>query len=84
MPGARYTEDRVRKEAERLYASGAWPGVRAVLAHYRDREPWRVWLACVLLSEGKIDKLQHYVGVATKNYRDVLSWSRLPPEDEDE
>lgn len=82
MP-VRYTEDRVRKEADRLYASGSWPGVQTILSQYREREPWRVWLACVLLSEGKIDKLKHYVDVATKDYRDVLSWTHLPPEDEE-
>jgi hypothetical protein len=74
----------VRKEAERLYASGSWPGVRKILEQYQAREPWRVWLACVLLSEGKIDQLRHYVGVAAKDYRDVLYWSQLPPEDEEE
>lgn len=82
MP-TRYTEDRVRKEAERLYASESWPGILKILEQYREREPWRVWLACVLLSEGKIDKLRHYVDVATKDYRDVLYWTRLPPDDED-
>jgi hypothetical protein len=83
MPGARYTEDRVRKEVERLYASGAWDGVRKILDGYQGREPWRVWLACVMLSEGKIGKLRHYVDVARKDYRDVLYWTRLPPEDDE-
>lgn len=83
MP-ARYTEDRVRKEVERLYSSSSWPGVRKILEQYKEREAWRVWLACVMLSEGKIDKLRHYVDVANKDYRDVLYWTRLPAEDEDD
>ena len=83
MP-ARYTEDRVRKEVERLYPSGAWNGVRKILKRYTEREPWRVWLACVMLSEGKIDKLRHYVEQAIKDYRDVLYWTGLPPEDEND
>ncbi len=82
MP-ARYTQERVRKAVESRFGPGSWPGTLKILEQYREREPWRVQLACVLLSEGKIEKLKHYVDVALKDYRDVLYWTRLPPEDDE-
>jgi hypothetical protein len=49
-----------------------------VAAHERERE--RVQLAILKLSEGKEEKLREYVGVAKRDYRDVLFWAEYPEE----
>jgi hypothetical protein len=43
--------------------------------HERERE--RVQLAIVKLSQGDVGKLEELVGVAKRDYRDVLSWIEL-------
>ena len=80
-----YTRRQVEQEAETLFGYGGANGVMPLLDKYpegRGRE--RVQLAIVKLSEGKIDKLRHYLDVAKKDFRDVLSWSGLPPEESDD
>src|SRR2546430_1447082 len=47
-----------------------------VAAHERERE--RVQLAILKLSEGKEERLRQYVGVAKRDYRDVLFWAEYP------
>jgi hypothetical protein len=49
-----------------------------VAPHERERE--RVQLAILKLSEGKEEKLRQYVGVAKRDYRDVLFWAEYPEE----
>jgi hypothetical protein len=49
-----------------------------VAPHERERE--RVQLAILQLSEGKEEKLRQYVGVAKRDYRDVLFWAEYPEE----
>lgn len=80
-----YTRRLIEQEADLLFGPGGAKGVLPILDEYqsgRGRE--RVQLAILKLSEGKIDKLRHYVDVAKKDFRDVLSWSGLPPEEEDD
>ena len=50
-----------------------------LLAEAASRE--RIQLAILLCSEGSIERLRHFVDVARKDYRDVLYWVGLPPED---
>ncbi len=40
-----------------------------------QRPAERVLLACLLLSEGDLDRLKHYLQQATLDYRDVLYWA---------
>jgi hypothetical protein len=40
----------------------------------------RVHMAILKLSEGKIERLQHYVDIANSDYRDVLAWAEYPEE----
>jgi hypothetical protein len=49
-----------------------------VAAHEREQE--RVQLAILKLSEGKEERLRQYVGVAKRDYRDVLFWAEYPEE----
>ncbi len=75
----------MEQEAETLFGPGGAKGVMPLLDQYpvgRGRE--RVQMAILKLSEGKIDKLRHYLEQAKKDFRDVLYWSGLPPEETDD
>jgi hypothetical protein len=81
----RYTRRVLEQEADRLFGYGGAKGVLPILDEYKsDKGRERVQLAILKLSEGKIDKLRHYLDVAKKDFRDVLSWSGLPPERDDD
>jgi len=66
------------------FPSAERDGVLTLLDRYgvesweRDRE--RVQLAIVTLSEGDLDKLRYFLGVAKQDYRDVLFWADNPAE----
>ena len=45
-----------------------------------EREVDRVRAACVKLAEGDEAKLEYFVSVAKKDYRDVLFWADNPQE----
>ena len=45
-----------------------------------ERERERVQLAIIALSEGDESKLEHFLAVAKKDYRDVLFWTEYPEE----
>ena len=45
-----------------------------------ERERERVQLAIVNLSEGNVESLRYFLGVAKQDYRDVLFWSDNPEE----
>ena len=45
-----------------------------------EREQIRVRIAALKLSEGQIDKLEHAVMRAKRDYRDVLAWAEYPQE----
>jgi hypothetical protein len=58
--------------------------VRAALAEYGalayERDVPRVRLAIVRLSSGRIDRVRELVGLARRDYRDVLVWAECPEE----
>jgi hypothetical protein len=62
-----------------VFGAASEAGVRRLLdaAAGPDGRPLedRVRLACVLLSEGDVARLRHYLGEAAKDPRDVLSWA---------
>ena len=43
-----------------------------------QREPERVQLAILKLSDGDIEQLRRYVEIAQQDYRDVLAWAEYP------
>ena len=44
-----------------------------------EREADRVKLAIVMLSGGSEEKLRELVGIAKKDYRDILAWAETGP-----
>lgn len=77
------TRDLVRTKAKQTFPQQDPADILEVLDRYgvdpdeaEGRE--RVHLAILKLSEGKIDKLYHYVGVAKSDFRDVLAWAEYP------
>ncbi len=54
-------------------------GIKKLLDQARDSQDRplteRVQLACVLLSEGDLGKLKHFVQQAALDFRDVLYWA---------
>jgi hypothetical protein len=64
-----------------MFGASSVPGVMKLLDQYTaDTEIGRarVQRAVLMLSEGKIDKLRHFVEQARKDFRDVLYWTGLP------
>jgi hypothetical protein len=57
---------------------------RATLAEYGlaayEREPDRVRLAILKLSEGSVERLREMTAAAKRDYRDVLMWAEYPEE----
>jgi hypothetical protein len=49
-----------------------------------DREPDRVRRAVLMLSQGDLGRLRHFVDRAHQDYRDVLMWAEYPPPSSDE
>ena len=61
------------------------PGVTSedairALDEYCGPERERVRLATLKLSEGHLDRLQHFVEAAVQDHRDVLAWAEYPRE----
>lgn len=82
----RYTREMVEQEAAKLFGPASVDGVMKIVDEYvspdgqRGRE--RVQMAIIRCSEGSFPKLRHFVEAARADFRDVLSWTGLPPEDE--
>ncbi len=74
---------RIRRRIEQDFPLQAREEVSNALARYgeqpHEREPERVQLAVLILADGNLDKIAHYLEVASKDYRDVLWWSETPP-----
>jgi hypothetical protein len=45
-----------------------------------ERERERVQLAVLKLSEGRLERLEEFVRVAKRDYRDALAWAEYPQE----
>ncbi|HEY8164824.1 MAG TPA: hypothetical protein VIF83_04645, partial [Gemmatimonadaceae bacterium] len=45
-----------------------------------EREPVRVRVALLKLSNGKLSELEHLIAHARQDYRDVLAWAEFPQE----
>lgn len=77
-------EELVLKKARQMFPNENLDDVLSILDEYgaRDfeRERGRVQLAILKLSEGSMDRLREYVGVAKRDYRDALAWAEYPAE----
>jgi len=78
------TPELTRLLIQRLFASEDREKVAELLDSYgaaaHEREPIRVRIAVLKLSEGKLDKLERAVAHAKRDYRDVLAWAEYPGE----
>ena len=68
-----------RKVRSVLPAVPSEDAIRA-LDQYCGPERERVQLATLKLSEGRLDRLRHFVEAAIQDYRDVLAWAEYPRE----
>jgi len=79
-----HTRDEVVAFVQKTFPKSAHARVLAVLNTYGvesyEREPERVQLAILKLSEGHEEKLREFVAVAKRDYRDVLFWVDNPNE----
>ena len=57
------------------FAEGDISEARELLSEYVGREPDRVRWAIAKLAYGSISGLKHFLGVAKKDYRDILYWA---------
>lgn len=76
-------DDEVERRVEVLWADAAERAqVREALARYgaepHEREPVRVRLAVLKLSEGRVADVLSMVANAKRDYRDVLMWAESP------
>src|ERR1043166_4230196 len=79
-----HTRDEVVAFVQKTFPKSAHARVLAVLNTYGvesyEREPERVQLAILKLSDGSDEKLREFVAVAKRDYRDVLFWADNPQE----
>ena len=76
------TLELVTRIVERLFPPPQRRAALDLLDRYAldDSEPARVRLAMLKLSEGRLDRLEHFVAIACQDYRDVLAWAEYPEE----
>lgn len=73
------TAEQVRAIFMRYFATHPEAGALwQALMGYESREPSRVQLAILKLSEGDAQLLLHYLHTAQSDYRDVLAWAEYP------
>ena len=67
-----------------LFPPEARSEVAAVLSSYgvqpHEREPVRVRVAALKLSGGNLERLREVIGLAQRDYRDVIAWAEYPAE----
>ncbi len=74
----------VERITARLFPAESRAAAAAVLARYgtasHEREPLRVRVAALKLSQGSLERLQSLIESACRDYRDVLAWAESPVE----
>jgi hypothetical protein len=79
-----HTRDEVVAVVQKTFPESAHHRVLELLNTYGvesyERERERVQLAILKLSEGNEEKVREFVGVAKRDYRDVLFWAENPEE----
>ena len=78
-----YADEDVLASAKAMFGENELAEALAVLGEYgarsHDREVNRVRLAVLQLSEGRMEKLRHWVAMAKADYRDPLAALELRP-----
>ena len=78
------TPELTRLLIERLFAIEEREKAAELLDSYgsaaHEREPIRVRVAALKLSDGILDKLESAIDHAKRDYRDVLAWAEYPTE----
>lgn len=73
----KYTKDNVKRAIKRLFRDGDQDEIYDMVSVYGkeeyEREPERVQMAILKLSDGNIEKLLEHAQMAKLDYRDVLS-----------
>ncbi len=77
QPTPRVSRDDVERIIRRDFPADQFANVSAVLDEYGP-ERWRVHLAVLKLSCGKMDLLRKYIETAKSDYRDVLVYAEYP------
>src|SRR5712691_5484303 len=79
-----HSREEVIASVQAAFPESTWARVLELLDSYGvesyEREPERVQLAILKLSEGNEEKLREFVAVAKRDYRDVLFWAEYPEE----
>jgi len=79
---AQPTRELVLSKAQRLFPDQDLADVLAILDQYGtqpyERERHRVQLDILKLSEGDLDELKRLIGLAKRDYRDVIAWAEYP------
>lgn len=79
-----HSRDEVIAVIQKTFPESSWERVLVLLDTYGvesyEREPERVQLAILKLSEGNEERLREFVAVAKRDYRDVLLWAEYPEE----
>lgn len=77
-----YTRELVMRKAKEVFPGEDTSKIIGILDQYgvkpHEKERERVQLAILKLSDGEMEKLQKEVGVAKKDYRDVLVYAEHP------
>jgi hypothetical protein len=78
------TPELVRRLVDRLFVADdratAWNLLESYGEAAHEREPVRIRVAAIKLSDGRIDELEHVIAHARQDYRDVLAWAEFPEE----
>ena len=78
------SRDEVVAAIQATFLKSSWARVLELLDTYgvesHEREPERVQLAILKLSEGNEEKLREFLAIAKRDYRDVLFWAENPDE----
>jgi hypothetical protein len=78
------TQELVSHIVDRLFTGEARTAALNLLESYgsaaHEREPIRIRVAALKLSNGRIDELEHLIAHARQDYRDVLAWAEFPEE----
>ena len=77
-----YTEDDLERIVARDFPQACIPEVRSLFSRYGNEsgqhEKVRVQMACLKCANGNLEALEQTVGIACRDYRDVLADAEYP------
>ena len=78
QPTPPVTKEDVARVVRRDFPREDYGLVMSILAEYGDRESYRVMLAALKMSDGKLDELKRQIELARCDYRDVIAPAEYP------